>query len=572
MQYMLAATLRCSVLFVLFSFPLLSFAATLSFSGSTGTVGSTISVPILVSTEGGESLNAISLNIAFPTDTLTLTSVSKSPSVISLWAQEPVYSNANGTAALEGIVPNPGFSGSGGRVATLLFTVKRAGSATISFTTASVLANDGKGTNILDDALSQTFTLSSGTGAAGTVSVTTPELTFSSAFPITSSTHPDQTHWYKETKGTFSWTMPAGATATRLLFDRSPSSVPTKVYDTPVASKTIEGIPEGTSYLHVQHLVNGVWGGIGRYRVQIDTTPPRAFHITFPHGETGINPQPIILFNTIDDDSGIERYEVKVGDGGPLRTAASADSNPYTLPVQEPGSHTVLVTAYDQAGNVTTSTTSFYVEGIDPPEITYYEERIKFKDLVKVRGVTYPNASVEIYIRKEEEIVFVEPAKSNSLGDFGSILTKRLEPGTYLLTARVIDVRGARSVESEAVTFRIEGGFITDIGFFIRDHIAVSLLIFVVLAACVFIHLYGWRRLLHLTHGIHTEHREATEIVHKAFSILKKDVASHMRDIRQAGKQRVLTKEELAFLEEFEGELDEAEAVVENEVKEARKK
>jgi nitrate reductase NapE component len=120
-----------------------------------------VSVSVLVSAQGGESLNGISARVNFPTDKLTLLSISKAGSIVTFWAEEPSFSNSAGTASLEGIVPNPGYSGQGGRVITFVFQVKAPGTATLSFGSASVLANDGRGTNVLTSAGPRTLSLAS---------------------------------------------------------------------------------------------------------------------------------------------------------------------------------------------------------------------------------------------------------------------------------------------------------------------------------------------------------------------------------------------------------------------------
>jgi hypothetical protein len=53
-----------------------------------------------------------------------------------------------------GVVLNPGFTGSSGRMITLSFRAKTAGSAKLNFNSAQVLANDGLGTDILSVASS----------------------------------------------------------------------------------------------------------------------------------------------------------------------------------------------------------------------------------------------------------------------------------------------------------------------------------------------------------------------------------------------------------------------------------
>lgn len=151
--------MRVLLMLVLLCTPGISHAATLTFGSSgTGTVGGTLHVPVRLSTGPGESANAVSASISYPPQLLELVSISKAGSIISLWAEEPSYTR--GGARLEGVILNPGYSGSAGTVVTLVFRVQGAGPATVSFADAAVLANDGKGTPILQSAPALTLTLS----------------------------------------------------------------------------------------------------------------------------------------------------------------------------------------------------------------------------------------------------------------------------------------------------------------------------------------------------------------------------------------------------------------------------
>lgn len=145
--------------FFLFSFTQTSFAADLNLSPSQGSfkVGDTIVVRIMLSSTN-QSANAVSANLLFSNDVLTLSSVSKSNSLISLWAQEPTYSNANGTVDLEGVILS-GYTGGSGTILTLSFKAKAVGSANIKFLSSSILANDGQGTNILNNTRPANFSI-----------------------------------------------------------------------------------------------------------------------------------------------------------------------------------------------------------------------------------------------------------------------------------------------------------------------------------------------------------------------------------------------------------------------------
>ncbi|MEK7511051.1 MAG: cohesin domain-containing protein [Patescibacteria group bacterium] len=563
---------RCALvvsLVVLGSIPLPLFAASLDLSGSGGAVGSTISVPVRVSAGNGESLNAVSAHIVFPPDKLSLVSVSKTGSIITLWAQEPTYSNTAGTVSFEGVVPNPGYAGQGGMLVTLSFRVRAPGTATLSFAGSSVLANDGQGTEILRSATSRVFALTQ-TAALETsapVQAVAPTSVVSSGFLVKSLTHPEQDAWYRETTGSFSWQLPEGVTATRLLLSRNPSSVPSVVYDTPLSSKTIEGMPEGTSYLLVQHKVAGEWGAIGRYRINIDTTLPKSFRIVFPHGESDVNPQPIILFNTIDTGSGIERYEVKIGDGGSQRMAAAADSNPYTLPLQEPGSHVVTVIAYDAAGNTQTASAEFFIEGIDAPIITYYQSVIEGTDLVKVRGTTYPNSDINAYIYEDAELVAEEFTRSNTLGDFAFVVAKRLTPGTYSVTARVTDARGARSAESEPVTVVIKSKFLREFGDLAINHPLIISILALILLGLVIAGVLGVCAVTGACRKLPSIFGRTEKVTKRSFAHLKRDLSDHLKGLHSRGTSHGLTKEELLLLKQLRSDLDKVERVLGGKIK-----
>lgn len=140
--------------------PLLVDAATLSFSPASGPhpVGSSFTVGVYVGTVD-QAMNAASGVISFPKDMLEIISVSKSGSIFTIWAEEPVFSNNDGTVSFEGLVPNPGFMGSSGKILTMTFRVRSVGSSIIRFSSSSALANDGKGTNILAGVGTAQFTL-----------------------------------------------------------------------------------------------------------------------------------------------------------------------------------------------------------------------------------------------------------------------------------------------------------------------------------------------------------------------------------------------------------------------------
>ncbi|MBX4197975.1 cohesin domain-containing protein [Candidatus Parcubacteria bacterium] len=137
-----------------------AYAAVMSVTPPSGTytVGQTIAVTVLMASSA-QSANAMSGTIKFPQNKLQVVTLSKAGSVVQLWAAEPVFSNADGTIHFEGVIPNPGYTGPGGKIITIYFKAIATGQAPVIYTNASVLANDGEGTDILTNFTNAEYTL-----------------------------------------------------------------------------------------------------------------------------------------------------------------------------------------------------------------------------------------------------------------------------------------------------------------------------------------------------------------------------------------------------------------------------
>ncbi|MBI4991760.1 MAG: hypothetical protein HZB99_00895 [Candidatus Harrisonbacteria bacterium] len=127
-----------------------SAASSLYFSPASGTysVGGAFSVSVNVSSPD-QAMNAVQAIIDFPKDILSVSSLSKSGSIINFWVEEPTLDNSTGKIRMEGVVLNPGFIGRNGKILQITFKPKAEGTANLTFPSSSVLANDGLGTNIL---------------------------------------------------------------------------------------------------------------------------------------------------------------------------------------------------------------------------------------------------------------------------------------------------------------------------------------------------------------------------------------------------------------------------------------
>ncbi|MDP3784524.1 MAG: cohesin domain-containing protein [bacterium] len=158
------AFIRVALAFVLFSVLPLSVAAqaTLFVSPASGSykTGELFSV-LLNANTGGQAINAASAVVNFDNTRLDVASIGYAQSIFTLWTEEPKFSNAGGTIRFSGGLPFPGYTGANGAILRVTFRPKASGQAPVVFSSGSVLANDGRGTNILNDFRGGIFTIQS---------------------------------------------------------------------------------------------------------------------------------------------------------------------------------------------------------------------------------------------------------------------------------------------------------------------------------------------------------------------------------------------------------------------------
>lgn len=558
--------ITCFALCSLFVFTVQTTAASLSLSQlkETYTVGDIFTVSVYVDSNN-QSVNAISGAISFSKENVSVVSISKSGSILSLWVQEPSFSNSAGTINFEGIVLNPGFTGSKGKVMTITFKTKNTGTANLSFASGSVLANDGSGSNVLESLKTSSAAIQSTSNRDAEKKIaeepeesvveqkTATSLTNSTIRTyITSNTHPDQDMWYANSKPEFAWTLPAGALEVRTSIGKSSNANPSVKYIPAISKKAVDPLPDGVYYFNLQIRTSEGWSPVYRHKVNIDTENPEEFAIVFPNGNTTTEPQPTVSFNTTDKTSGIVRYDLKLDTNTLIQVTPSAASKPYPIPPQEPGAHTLTVTAVDRAGNITSTSTQFTVEGIEKPTITQYPKTIEVGSLIKVRGTARPDTHVFLVVREEGEVVVEDTVRSNDLGEFTVSLSKSLDAGTYHITAYVVDDKGAKSLETEPYEMVVKSKFFTELAVLIVNYVSAILIILSALVAFVVGSVHVWRKL-------HRAVKNRPSKENAVFTMLRADILQRIVELKNVKRKSTFVTEEIAFLERFVGDLDRGE-------------
>lgn len=552
-------------------FPNFADAATLGFSPSAGKFGAgqNFSVAIIVSTPD-QAMNAVSGVVTFPPELLQVTSLSKGGSVVGLWVQEPSFSNSAGTVNFEGVALNPGFIGNAGRVLTINFRAKRAGSAQLSFATPVVLANDGQGTNILQSAGSANLELSAGAPTplpAEEVQTTTD----TNVLNITSSTHPDQSKWYRASTAKFVWDLPSGATAVRLAINKTPRGEPTVLYSPAVSEKIVEELEDGVWYFHAQaRLASGEWGAISHYRAQIDTTKPSDFTIRELERDDETDPKIRLLLSAADDSSGVDYYELRLGSEA-LPVWRGARGEVYRTPALGPGTHTISARVFDRAGNNSSASITVSVLPLLSPTWTKYPSTLLAGQDFAAEGQTYPDIGLLVSVQEGNSPPEIFNLKSDAVGKFTFVSTEKLAAGHYTITAQVLRDDGAKSLPSVAISLRVRPPAWWRLGSQAVTTLSVAVPLVALLFLLAFLLEHSQRVLHRLRRKVRREVREAEESIGKAFDLLREDLEKQLSLLEKAKTKRDLTREESRILARARKNLRTAEKYIKKEVEDIEK-
>lgn len=439
--------------------PCLALAATLSVvpGSSRAAVGDTVRVSVVVNSQGAAINNAAGV-LHFPADMLRVVSISTSGSVFPLWVETPGYSNETGEVNFDGGVPTPGFSGTSGTVLTVAFAAKHAGSAALSFTDSSVLANDGEGTDVLSSANAGTVAIvaadepqktSAKPASPPDVAPASVATSSVSSVVVTSTTNPNQSVWYAVASPSVQWNVPAGADAIKTIVDQNRSASPSVSYVPPIAEKTISDLADGIWYFGIRARVAGVWGPVSTYALRVDTTPPVMHGNSFSYDDdTGML---VVGARATDAGSGVASYEMTIDGGSTIRIAAdSVKGDVVRVPYVTAGSHKVVFMAIDAAGNRSGIEGSFSVLALPSPVLDPLPARITKGDALTVSGTVSPRAS--------EAVVYVS-RNGNDVGQYRvAVAAGRFlahvddeKRGEYRISAQAFTKGGVESEKSAEV-------------------------------------------------------------------------------------------------------------------------
>ena len=409
-------------------------------------VGDAIHVSILINS-GGQAINAGEATITWSSG-LQYSFVSTAGSIFTTWASGggagPVGSASS--VYFSGGLSNPGYNGSGGRVATITFNAVTAGTFTVNVAGSQILANDGLGTNVYCCSNGATFTV-----AAAKPPV--PLLT------INSKTHPNQNQWYTAHDVLLNWFATTAVGNYSFSVDHNAGTIPTAPNNATI--NTNYTLDDGLWYFHLKGS-NQTGGSTVNFVIRIDSKPPDNFQVTMDNGGNASNPTPKANFNATDATSGVDHYTANI-DG----TGDFAISSGTPIPKQHPGDHTIVVTAVDGAGNSTQSSTKFHVEGIGAPKILTFPTSLVILKPMDYIGQSSADDTIFVYLDDKliEQFVAkdkqVSKAKDKGTGGFTNGITweyvykPQLFPGSYKIHFSRTNNVGAESTPTKDYVLKI---------------------------------------------------------------------------------------------------------------------
>ena len=360
---------------LIFSFGLISVSQAVSsslyLSPSSGSVlvGSTFTLSVFLNTEGN-NINVVWAELEFPPEILQITSPTTGESFISQWTIPPNYSNEKGIISFKGGVPE-GITTSAGLVSTITFRANASGTAQIRFKEESkVLLNDGQGTDVLTNKIN------------GQYQILVPA---SEGPQVFSPTHPNPNIWYADSSPSFSWQKEVGLTDFSWAFDQNPNGRPDGTSDGQITMVSFPDTRDGIWYFHLRQKKDNVWGMTSTVSVRIDTTTPQEFEPKVETYSRLVGYQTMVYFETKDEASGIDHYEIGLSDLSSSETFPSFFSeqlSPYKVPFDSAGKYVIIIKAIDKAGNIRETEARFRLM---TPMISHIENKG-----LAIRGILFP--------------------------------------------------------------------------------------------------------------------------------------------------------------------------------------
>lgn len=574
-----------SILFLNFSFFSSSAQAQssgailfLSPAGGDQEIGKSFTVKVMVNSGGGVGINAAEGSIKYDNSALQVESVNNSATIFNLWTTEPAFSNAAGTISFGGGSPSA-YKDSAGEIFKIVFSPKKAGETSVEFTRGIVLANDGKGTDIFSGFGQAKYNIKEKEAPEPEPVVEReerprpepreeePEVSKGMLPPLPevfSSTHSEEELWYSNNSPEFSWRLLSDLTGVSFEITKKPDTDPEEKIEGVIDLNQFENVEDGIWYFHIKFQNKSGWGDVAHRKFKIDTAPPKSFDVLVDSEGDSTNPSPKIYFGSSDEASGIDYYELRLDNKIKKIDPAEVGKGYYKGEALLPGEYSAEVIAFDNAQNSATSSVSFIVDPLKAPIIKDIPKILNKKEELVIQGESfYKQTTVKIYIMADGKEPMEYEVKTDDAGNWSYFHKRKLDEGVYEVWAKLIDDRGAQSLDSgRNVLTIIAPSLVEAYGIFI-----IIFLLMVIMLLILYI-LYERTNAINEKMRIRRETSEVKKKLSRIFAALREEVDEL---VELADKKPGLSESERRVKEKLQESLDISEEFIGKEVEDIEK-
>lgn len=519
----------------------------------------------------GKAVNNGEAVIVYKPAQINVESILSSDSILSIWIEPPTFSNSSGQVSFNGGVPNPGYKGTAGKVARIIFKANVATNPSFTFTTESIRANDGLGTEVArhapsTDAPTATPVATPTTPAPVTPTPVTPTPSGKIPSPVIvfSKDIPSEDVWYNGTSALFSWTLAGDVTAVQTLLGSHADSVPLVVYAPPIKSKNLEKLIDGVWYLHIRAKNATGWGPTTHRKIRIDQSAPSNLSSEVKEGEEG---ELSLTLSAKDSLSGVKYFEISSSAfSESLKVDAKDGDASVILPNMNSGEQKLILKAYDAAGNSLEKeiTVTIKERVFEAPLISPLPETVTDSENLVVEGETaYPNSEVTIFTTNQDGVSSEYKGTTDQNGHF-EININALEKGTLTVSAALTKDSKLLSPLSISKIVAIKGNFLkTFEGLFTKLNMVRALLLLAIILIIIILLLL--RKIYVLKVHIKDHIHGGAIDIRQVFDIIRKDKANTSAIIEKT--KRSLSDEDIKKIKVIDEDLTAAEKYFDAKVK-----
>ncbi len=310
-------------------------------------------ISVIVDT-GGESVNAIQINVTYNPDELEIYSLDDSSSVCD-YIIEKVINNKEGSLKFSCAIIHTANNTHNSTVVRLLIHPKVTGLVSLHFANGtSVKANDGLGTEVLRQTIDASYIFLDKIESL----INKQESSTPGKVIVYSMTHPNTERWYTNPNIQMVWSSKIGIINRYALTKDAPGTLK-DTYSTTTASSIVVTAPtDGIYYFNVAEEIKGKLGAVTSLPIHIDMSAPEK--VTLSASETQISHGSTVRFmvDATDITSGVASgYYVRVDD----HLLYPVKGVTY-MPFPEKGTFAVTARVFDKAGNWSESTQTITVK------------------------------------------------------------------------------------------------------------------------------------------------------------------------------------------------------------------